>query len=203
MQKALAADKEHGNWLWWSVATVQQAEEDRDLDTPRIGLIESRKRTEAECERVLNILKHCEEYALRKGRNDTVSPNPRERFFEEILGCWIEAGTRLTPHRHPETHRPRGPVVRYTQAVSGAVMRKDAPSADTIYSLVRRIRKRFLQTGHCDADWRRPTPSHIVEAVARGEIGLDRINGIYDLPIDPAFAELVKQALYGGNLPTR
>jgi hypothetical protein len=149
IQKALAANDEYGNVLWWMIAAVHHATKIEDPEDPDAFPFPNPlclddydfprhvHLTEFERQRLLKILRDGEEFARNLAPFYPAIRHPRPSFFEQIFTIWLHAGGRLTPE--------------YTEAVTRAVMGTDAPTREGIYSLIRRTRATFLKNGRCDA----------------------------------------------------
>jgi hypothetical protein len=66
---------------------------------------------------------------------------PAQIFQSYVLTIWTHLGGKLQSARHPATHKPQGPLIRFLRAVTIPVMGASAPSLESLPAIIRR-RKR-------------------------------------------------------------
>jgi hypothetical protein len=69
---------------------------------------------------------------------------PARVFQSFVLAVWTRLGGKLQSSRHPKTGEPRGPCIRFFQAVTNPVMGASAPSLESLPAIIRR-EKRALE----------------------------------------------------------
>jgi hypothetical protein len=150
------ADDENDSMLWFSASAFDHSGKAYAGPAEYLGVsfISDGERS-VRRRRILEILEELQDGAsmLVALTNDRVSrygaverERPRMAFFRRVFRCWTEAGGALEFSRHPKTRNsrsraPQGPLVRYVQAVTSAVMGNDAPMLETVASLIVREKR--------------------------------------------------------------
>ena len=68
---------------------------------------------------------------------------PRTLYFQQVLSLWTELGGKMKFSRNAISGEVGGPLVRFFQAVTGPVLRSDAPSSESIPDIIKRQRSYY------------------------------------------------------------
>jgi hypothetical protein len=70
----------------------------------------------------------------------------RLHYQSDVLEIWARLGGELQSSRHPKTGEPRGPCIRFFQAVTTPVMGASAYSLESLPAIIRREKRALEET---------------------------------------------------------